>query len=99
MGSITRTINELLGLGPLNLEDALAGEFTGVFTQKTQPDRLHLPAQRYPCLRSRQSKNRAKPKTKQEAAALRDMDDSPEIQKQLEKSKGTLRRPSDKDDD
>lgn len=26
MGSITRTIDELLGLGPLNLEDALAGE-------------------------------------------------------------------------
>ena len=25
MGSITRTINELLGLGPMNLEDALAG--------------------------------------------------------------------------
>jgi YVTN family beta-propeller protein len=98
MGSITRTINELLGLGPLNLEDALAGEFTGVFTQKPnltaftyQPSdtRVFDPAKA----------KIAKPKTKQEAAALRDMDDSPEIQKQLEKSKGTLRRPSDKDDD
>ena len=32
MGSITRTINELLGAGYLNLEDALAGEFSGIFT-------------------------------------------------------------------
>ena len=35
-GSITRTINELLGVGALNLEDALAGELTGVFS--TQPN-------------------------------------------------------------
>ncbi len=35
MGSITRTIDELLGLGPLNLEDALADEIGGIFD--TQP--------------------------------------------------------------
>jgi len=34
MGSITRTIDELLGLGPMNLEDALAGEIGGIFDSK-----------------------------------------------------------------
>ena len=31
MGSITRTIDKLLGLGALNLEDALAGDIGGIF--------------------------------------------------------------------
>ena len=31
MGSITRTIDELLGLPAMNLEDALAGEMVDVF--------------------------------------------------------------------
>ena len=40
------------------------------------------------------------PKTKEEAAELRDMDDAPKIQKQLEKDKSRLHRPKpDKDDD
>ena len=43
MGSITRTIDELLGLGPMNLEDALAGEIGGIFD--TQPHFEHVPAE------------------------------------------------------
>ena len=92
MGSITRTIDGLLGLGPMNLEDALAGEITGIFDTAPhmepyaalKPDpRVFDPAKaRF-----------AKPKTKQEAAALRDVDDAVEIRKELEKSAGTLRRP------
>jgi hypothetical protein len=37
MGSITRTIDELLGLGPMNLEDALAGEIDGHFRHRAPP--------------------------------------------------------------
>jgi YVTN family beta-propeller protein len=92
MGSITRTIDELLGIGPLNLEDALAGEIGGVFegsphvqpfaVQSSDP-RVFDPAKaRF-----------AKPKTKAEAAALRDMDDAEEIRGELEKSAPQLRRP------
>jgi YVTN family beta-propeller protein len=92
MGSITRTIDELLGVGSLNLEDALAGEVTGIFDDHphlepfaTQPSDPRLFAA---------SKARfAKPKTKAEAAALRDVDDAYEIRKELEKSASHLQRP------
>ena len=96
MGSITRTIDELLGLGPLNLEDALAGQILGVFDTKP-----HLEPYRV-----RQADARifvaakawlAKPKTKKEAAALRDVDDPDEIREEMEKDKKSLRRPR-KDD-
>ena len=98
MGSITRTINELLGTGALNLEDALAGELSGIFTQTphTEPfaflpsdTKLFDPAQA----------RLAKPKTKKEAEALLDMDDAPLIQKQLEKSKDQLHKPRPQKDD
>jgi hypothetical protein len=39
----------------------------------------------------------AKPKTKEEAAALRDMDDADEIRKDMEKSAGKLRKAKDDD--
>ena len=96
MGSITRTIDELLGLGPLNLEDALAGEITGVFD--TQPhvepfvarpadQRVFVPAKaRF-----------AKPKTKEEAASLRDVDDAEQIRIEIEKSGTKLRKPDNDD--
>jgi hypothetical protein len=92
MGSITRTIEELLGLGPLNLEDALAGEITGIFDRRqhfdpfdVQPSdpRVFVP-----------SKARfARPKTKEEAADLRDVDDPDMIRKEMENSAGKLRKP------
>jgi YVTN family beta-propeller protein len=92
MGSITRTIDELLQLGPLNLEDALAGEITGIFdaqphlepfTARPADPRVFVPAKaRF-----------ARPKTKEEAAELRDVDDADAIRKEMEKSAGELRRP------
>jgi YVTN family beta-propeller protein len=94
MGSITRTINELLGLDPLNLEDALAGEIEGIFdgqghleSYRARPAdaRVFVPAKA----------RIAKPKTKQEAAALRDVDDAEEIREEMERSAGGLRKPGD----
>ncbi len=85
MGSITRTIDELLGLGPLNLEDALAGELLGVFdtvphlelfTVAPSDLRVFDPA------RARV----AKPKTKTEAAALLRMDDPNDIRPVVERA-------------
>jgi YVTN family beta-propeller protein len=96
MGSITRTIDELLGVGPLNLEDALAGEISGIFDDHphlepfaTQPSDPHV------FVASRALF--AKPKTKAEAAALRDVDDADEIRKELEKSAPHLQRPRQDD--
>jgi hypothetical protein len=96
MGSITRTIDELLGLGPMNLEDTLAGEITGIFDSAPHLEpyavlpadaRVFVPAKaRF-----------ARPKTKEEAAALHDVDDAEEIQKEMEKSGAKLRKPKDDD--
>jgi YVTN family beta-propeller protein len=96
MGSITRTIDELLGLGAMNLEDALAGEINGIFD--THP---HLSA--YVVRPSDASvfnpakAKFAKPKTKKEAAELHDMDDADEIRDQMEKASPHLRRPQSPD--
>jgi hypothetical protein len=96
MGSITRTIDELLGLGPMNLEDALAGEITGIFDTaphlepyavRPADPRVFIPA------RARF----ARPKTKAEAAALHDVDDAEEIRQEIEKSGDKLRKPKDDD--
>lgn len=95
MGSITRTIDELLGLGPMNLEDALAGEITGVFD--AQPHLQPFIARPSDPRIFNPAKARfAKPKTKEAAAALLDMDDAQAIQKEIEKSKaaGQLHRPT-----
>jgi YVTN family beta-propeller protein len=96
MGSIARTIDELLDLGSLNLEDALAGEISGVFD--TQPHLDPFAARPSDPRVFVAAKARfAKPKTKEEAAELRDVDDSDEIRKQMEKSASHLHRPSDTD--
>jgi hypothetical protein len=90
MGSITRTIDELLGVGPLNLEDALAGEVTDIFS--SNPDLTTFSYQPSDTRVFDERKARlAKPKTKQEAAELRDMDDAPKIESELKKS--VLKRP------
>jgi YVTN family beta-propeller protein len=96
MGSITRTIDELLGLGPLNLEDALAGNITGVFDTDAHAEpftALPADARVFDPAKARF----AKPKTKQEAAALRDVDDADKIRKEIEKSGSRLHKAIDPD--
>jgi hypothetical protein len=96
MGSITRTIDELLGLGSLNLEDALAAEVDGIFD--TQPHletyiRVHADPRVFVAAKARL----AKPKTKREAAALRDVDDPDEIRTEMEKSGAARSKAGDAD--
>ncbi len=96
MGSITRTIDELLGLGPLNLEDALAGQILGVFDTEphSEPYRIRpADARVFAAAKARL----AKPKTKKEAAALRDVDDPDEIREVMEKETKSLQRPRNRD--
>jgi YVTN family beta-propeller protein len=96
MGSITRTIDELLGLKPMNLEDALAGEITGIFSERPhQEPFVAQPADPKVFVPARA--RFAKPKTKEEAAALRDMDDADQIRKEVEKSAGKPHRHKDDD--
>lgn len=92
MGSIARTIDELLGLGPLNLEDALAGDIEGIFdttphlrpfTALSSDTRIFVPARA----------KFARPRTSAEAAQLLDMDDADAIRKEMVKSARHLRRP------
>lgn len=92
MGSITRTIDELLGLGPLNLEDALAASLDEMFdeTPHMEPFRVRPSDRRvFDPLRARV----ARPKSRKQAAALRDMDDSDAIREEMDKSAGQLRKP------
>ncbi len=92
MGSITRTIDELLGLGSLNLEDALAGEITGIFSTTPHLEPFNtLPSD--PRVFDPAKARIARPKTKKEADALHNMDDSNEIRKGMQKSAGTLTMP------
>jgi hypothetical protein len=96
MGSITRTIDELLGIGPLNLEDALAGEIAGIFDDQPHLEPFTaLPADAQVFDPSKAKF--AKPKTKAEAAALRDVDDAEEIRKEVEKSSRRPQRPKTDD--
>lgn len=81
IGSITSTIDEVLGLSPMNLEEALAGKITGIFSERPHME-LFVPRPADPrssCLPARF----AKPKTKEKTAALRDIDDACEIRKKL----------------
>jgi hypothetical protein len=93
MGSITRTIDELLGLGAMNLEDALAGEIDGVFDSAPHLTPFVAPPSDARVFAPAKARI-AQPKTKAEAAALRDVDDADEIRKEVERSRPLLRRPS-----
>ena len=92
MGSITRTIDELLGLGPLNLEDALASEIGGIFDSAPHPGAYALRSSD-PRVFSPARARFAQPKTKEEAAALHDVDDAGKIRSEIERSGGKLRKP------
>jgi hypothetical protein len=96
MGSITRTIDELLGLGPLNLEDALAGEITGIFDNAPHLEPYAVQAADARVFDPAKARF-AKPKTKEEAAALLDVDDADKIRKEMEDSGARLRKPKDSD--
>ncbi len=92
MGSITRTIDELLGLGALNLEDALAGQITGIFDTSPHMEPFNtLPSD--PRVFDPAKARIARPRTKKQADALHNMDDSNEIRKGMQKSVGTLTKP------
>ena len=84
MPSVQKTIYELLGLGPLNLEDALAADMSDMFTDNPElvpftpmpsDTRVFDPA------RARF----AKPKTKEEARRLREVDNPRVIQEEFRK--------------
>jgi YVTN family beta-propeller protein len=84
MGSIQRTIYELLGLGPLNLEDALASDLSDMFT--TEPNlapytALPTDMRVFDPARARI----ARPKSAKEKADLADIDDSQKIRKNFQK--------------
>jgi hypothetical protein len=94
MGSITRTIDEMLGLGPMNLEDALAGEIGGVFDTQPHLDPYKVRPSDLRVFNPAKARL-ARPKTRREAAELRDVDDPEEIRKDMETSAGRLRKPAD----
>lgn len=94
MGSIVRTIDELLGLGPLNLEDALSGAMIGIFDARQHMEPFASLKSDLRVFDPAKAKF-AKPKTKEEAAALRDMDNADEIREQMERAGERLRRPKD----
>jgi hypothetical protein len=80
MGSIQKTIYQLLGLGPLNLEDALAPDLSDMFS--TEPNlgtytALATDPRVFDPARARI----ARPKTAKEKADLADIDDSQKIRK------------------
>jgi YVTN family beta-propeller protein len=84
MGSIQRTIYELLGLGSLNLEDALASDLSDMFT--TEPNLTpytSLPSD--PRVFDPARARIARPKTAKEKADLADIDDSQKIRKNFQK--------------
>ncbi len=85
MGSITRTISRLLGVGSLNLEDALAGDLNGMFDTVPHMEPFTVrPSD--PRVFDSSKARLAKPKTKAQAAALRRMDDPDDIRPQVETS-------------
>jgi hypothetical protein len=96
MGSITRTIDELLGLGPMNLEDALAGEIGGVFDTQAHMGAFEVRASDARVFDAAKAKF-ARPKTKKDAAELRDMDDAEEIRGEMKKAGSHLHRPTSTD--
>ena len=85
MGSIQKTIYELLGLGPLNLEDALASDLSDMFTAEPNlAPYTALPAD--PRVFDPARARIAKPKTAKEKADLADIDDSQKIRKTFQKN-------------
>jgi YVTN family beta-propeller protein len=86
MGSIQKTIYELLGIGPLNLEDALAADLSDMFTDKPNiSPYTALPVD--PRVFVPSNARIARPKTAKQKADLSDIDDSQKIRKSFAKQK------------
>jgi YVTN family beta-propeller protein len=86
MGSIQKTIYELLGIGPLNLEDALAADLSDMFAETPNPiPYTALPVD--PRVFDPALALIARPKTAKEEADLSDIDDSQKIRKNFSKVK------------
>jgi YVTN family beta-propeller protein len=82
MVSVQKTIYEMLGIGPLNLEDALAADMSDMFSDT--PDMTPFSAEPSDKRIFDPARARfAKPKTKAEAQKLRDVDNAREIQEEL----------------
>jgi hypothetical protein len=82
MTSVQKTIYELLGLGPLNLEDALAADMSDMFTGNPDPTPFtSLPSDTrvFDPVHARF----AKPKSKEEARRLREVDNPRVIQEEF----------------
>ncbi|MBI3721362.1 MAG: hypothetical protein HY248_02320, partial [Fimbriimonas ginsengisoli] len=78
------TIYELLGLGPLNLEDALAADLSDMFSET--PDLTPFTAETADPRIFKPSEARiAHPKTAAEAKKLRDIDNPREIAEEFHK--------------
>jgi YVTN family beta-propeller protein len=85
MGSIQKTIYQLLGLGSLNLEDALASDLSDMFTIEPNLDPYTvLPSD--PRVFDAAKARIARPKTAKEKADLTDIDDSQKIRKEFKKA-------------
>jgi hypothetical protein len=95
MPSIQKTIYELLGAGPLNLEDALAADLSDMFT--TTPDlRPFTAVASDPRIFDPGKARIAHPKTAAEKRDLSDIDDPREIRAEFHKkaTQQTLSRPN-----
>ncbi|MDX6460549.1 MAG: hypothetical protein QOE55_4246 [Acidobacteriaceae bacterium] len=85
MGSVQKTIYEMLGIGPLNLEDALAADLTDMLTAQLDLEPYTAFAAD-PKVFDPAKARIARPKTKTEAAALLDCDDPEQIEKEFEEN-------------
>lgn len=91
MGSLQKTAYELLGLGPLNLEDALAGDLSDLFTMTPDLTPFEaVPAD--PRVFDPAKARIARPKNAKQARALVDCDDPDDIRKQFRSVTGHKRR-------
>jgi hypothetical protein len=79
MPSVQKTIYELLGLGALNLEDALAADMSDMFTDRADTGSVRSLASDTRVFDPARARF-AKPKTKEEARRLREVDDARAIQ-------------------
>jgi YVTN family beta-propeller protein len=91
MASVQKTIYELLGAGALNLEDALAADMSDMFADTPDPAPFNaLPSD--PRVFDPARAKIARPKTKQEARKLREMDNPRVIRDELDRAAASRAR-------